>query len=206
MRCKDCEGVKMVQIVLLVFLGLVGGQLAVSQNASNSDQFNLNKDGISPKGVSERNLDSYYKNRKIISGPPIVPHDIKDTFNLKMNRCLSCHLEGSFSPNLGKYAPKTPHPEFSHCNQCHLPQKTNSLFKENNVASYSFKRIGALLALGPPRIPHDFQNRSNCVSCHAGPSAPKEIRTDHPDRIHCRQCHMPATHKDEKESVLDKLK
>lgn len=33
--------------------------------------------------------------------------------------------------------------------------------------------------------------RENCVSCHAGPSAPKEIRVTHPERVNCRQCHVP---------------
>ena len=42
----------------------------------------------------------------------------------------------------------------------------------------------------PPPIPHDLQFRGNCLACHAGPAAVAEIRTTHPERADCRQCHV----------------
>jgi hypothetical protein len=48
------------------------------------------------------------------------------------------------------------------------------------------------LAEGPPLIPHDLEQRGNCLACHGGPSAVIEIRTTHPERASCRQCHLPA--------------
>ena len=42
----------------------------------------------------------------------------------------------------------------------------------------------------PPVIPHKVFMRENCQACHAGPAARKEIRTEHPERAQCRQCHV----------------
>ena len=44
----------------------------------------------------------------------------------------------------------------------------------------------------PPTIPHKTFMRENCVACHAGPAAREEIRTSHPERRRCRQCHVPV--------------
>ena len=44
----------------------------------------------------------------------------------------------------------------------------------------------------PPRIPHRILMRENCGSCHDGPAAREEIRTSHPERTRCRQCHVPV--------------
>ena len=38
--------------------------------------------------------------------------------------------------------------------------------------------------------PHDLFFRGNCLACHSGPSAVAEIRTAHPERADCRQCHV----------------
>ena len=35
---------------------------------------------------------------------------------------------------------------------------------------------GAALPGSPPPIPHDLQMRSNCLACHAGPAAVREVR------------------------------
>jgi cytochrome c-type protein NapB len=32
--------------------------------------------------------------------------------------------------------------------------------------------------------------RENCTACHDGPAAREEIRTPHPERVRCRQCHL----------------
>ena len=34
--------------------------------------------------------------------------------------------------------------------------------------------------------------RANCVACHSGPAAREEIRTTHPERVRCNQCHVPV--------------
>jgi cytochrome c-type protein NapB len=35
--------------------------------------------------------------------------------------------------------------------------------------------------------------RENCAACHSGPGARAEIITTHPERVRCRQCHVPVT-------------
>ena len=55
----------------------------------------------------------------------------------------------------------------------------------------------------PPVIPHKLFMRENCLSCHAGPSAPKEIRMSHPERVNCRQCHVPGNTQEEFERSVD---
>jgi nitrate reductase cytochrome c-type subunit len=54
----------------------------------------------------------------------------------------------------------------------------------------------------PPRIPHRILMRENCVACHDGSAAREEIRTTHPERWRCRQCHVPVTESEVFESAL----
>ncbi len=54
----------------------------------------------------------------------------------------------------------------------------------------------------PPRIPHRMLMRENCVACHDGPGAREEVRTSHPERWRCRQCHVPVAGGTEFESEL----
>jgi cytochrome c-type protein NapB len=42
----------------------------------------------------------------------------------------------------------------------------------------------------PPVIPHKVFMRENCLSCHSGPGGREEIRTTHPERTRCMQCHV----------------
>ena len=78
------------------------------------------------------------------------------------------------------------------CRQCHVPQKAQSLFRGSTFPKLKAPKAGInnALATSPPIIPHQIQMRENCLSCHAGPSAPKEIRVSHPERVNCRQCHV----------------
>ena len=42
----------------------------------------------------------------------------------------------------------------------------------------------------PPLDTTLFTHSENCVACHSGPAAVAEIRTKHPERANCRQCHV----------------
>lgn len=66
------------------------------------------------------------------------------------------------------------------------------MFKGTNFRRIVVPKAGVNSALegSPPIIPHQLQLRENCLACHAGPSAPKEIRVTHPERVNCRQCHV----------------
>ena len=73
-----------------------------------------------------------------------------------------------------------------------MPQNTTSLFQPTNWVKEDAPSVGnnSALSTSPPIIPHQLQLHENCLSCHAGPGAPKEIRVSHPERINCRQCHV----------------
>lgn len=141
----------------------------------------------------QRSLNTYYNNRAFYGAPPSIPHPVKEERSLGGNTCLQCHQNGGFTEKFKAYAPVTPHPEMVNCRQCHVVNKTQSLFKEGSYGNFSVPKAGINSALNgsPPVIPHQIQMRENCLSCHAGPSAPKEIRVSHPERINCKQCHVP---------------
>ena len=56
--------------------------------------------------------------------------------------------------------------------------------------------IEKVLPGSPPLIPHDIQGRQKCAACHVGPSSPRELRTSHPERLNCMQCHIYERTKD----------
>lgn len=138
----------------------------------------------------QRDLDSYYKNRAFYGAPPTVPHKIEQG-SIGSKQCLKCHENGGFVQKLNAYTPVTPHPEKINCMQCHVKALTDDLFVSSSWNRNSAPAIGNQALIGsPPIIPHQTQLRENCLSCHAGPSAAKEIRTTHPNRVNCRQCHV----------------
>lgn len=140
----------------------------------------------------QRTLTIYYKNRAYHGAPPSIPHVVSEERNMGGNSCLKCHQNGGFTEKFNAYAPVTPHPEMVNCRQCHVSQNTQTLFKGTNFRRIVVPEVGVNNALegSPPIIPHQLQLRENCLACHAGPSAPKEIRVSHPERINCRQCHV----------------
>lgn len=141
-----------------------------------------------------RNLDEYYGNRAYYGAPPIIPHPLISEQGIGAKTCLQCHENGGFVKQFEAYAPVTPHPELINCRQCHVPAKTDQLFKVSEFAPGDEPSIkNAALPGSPPTIPHGLEMRSNCLACHAGPAAPKEIRVTHPLRVNCRQCHVPVT-------------
>ncbi|MGG6232394.1 nitrate reductase cytochrome c-type subunit [Tenacibaculum sp. SDUM215027] len=141
----------------------------------------------------QRSMKTYYENRAFYGAPPSIPHEVASERNMGENSCLKCHENGGFVTKFEAYAPVTPHPEMINCRQCHVPQKAQTLFKGTNFTKGTIPTVGTNNALvgSPPVIPHQLQLRENCLACHAGPSAPKEIRVTHPERVNCRQCHVP---------------
>ncbi|MDN5210593.1 hypothetical protein QQ020_01000 [Fulvivirgaceae bacterium BMA12] len=145
---------------------------------------------------NQRSLEVYYKNRAFPGAPPMIPHPLASEKGIGGNTCLQCHENGGFVPKFNAYAPITPHPEMLNCKQCHVSSKTASRFKPSAWEKHRHPDIhNTALAGSPPTIPHTLQMRENCLACHAGPAAPKEIRVSHPSRINCRQCHVPAADK-----------
>lgn len=141
----------------------------------------------------ERSLDTYYDNRAYAGAPPTIPHPLLSEKGIGDKGCLQCHDNGGYVARFEAYAPVTPHPELINCKQCHVPTKTTKLFKPHQWQAAQAQKVGNRAMPGsPPVIPHDLQMRSNCMACHSGPAAPKEIRVSHPERSNCRQCHVPV--------------
>ena len=143
---------------------------------------------------SKKTLTQYHKNRAYDGAPPIIPHTVLNEEGIGGNSCLQCHDKGGYVAQFDAFAPITPHPQYVNCKQCHVPAKTDKLFKLSSFARTAPVALGNSAMEGsPPIIPHTLQLRSNCLSCHGGPSAPKEIRVSHPERVNCRQCHATAS-------------
>ncbi|MEZ5990583.1 MAG: cytochrome c3 family protein [Planctomycetota bacterium] len=123
--------------------------------------------------------------------PPTIPHDPMGM------ACLSCHGgEGKSVPGIG-FSPPAPHGDLvagalNRCNQCHVYRRVEGVFVASSFQGLAQDlRKGSRLYDGaPPRIPHSIYMRQNCKACHTGPAAREEIRTSHPDRTNCRQCHL----------------
>jgi cytochrome c-type protein NapB len=147
--------------------------------------------------------------------PPRIPH-LLTAEEFRTDACRTCHERGGYSVRFSAYVPLTPHPERGICLQCHVgvdsvigvavsgadPNTRCPLCHGPNGGP---PRADATLTWAttvwptlplltpdqsPPPIPHDLQFRENCLTCHAGQAAVAEIRTKHPGRANCRQCHV----------------
>ncbi|MEO1229598.1 MAG: cytochrome c3 family protein [Myxococcota bacterium] len=119
--------------------------------------------------------------------------------------CTECHNErGVEVADLG-YAPPSPHEatpglsSLSNCRQCHVERRTEEEFRSSRFeGAQQDLRPGKTAFVGaPPVMPHSAFMRENCLACHSGPAARAGIRTSHPERTRCRQCHL--------EQVVDTL-
>ncbi|MCV9385960.1 hypothetical protein [Reichenbachiella ulvae] len=145
---------------------------------------------------NRKDLKEYYENRAYAGAPPIIPHPLLDEKGIGDKSCLQCHQNGGYVEVFKKYAPISPHTELISCRQCHVPSKTNDLYVASEWKKMGHPEVGGAVLIGsPPPIPHDLQMRENCLACHAGPAAPKEIQVSHPERINCRQCHATTRKK-----------
>jgi len=153
--------------------------------------------------------------RAFPGAPPRIPHGLTaDEF--RTDGCRTCHQRGGFSVRFSAYVPVTPHPERGICTQCHLgvdsvmgmvvadadPNARCPMChsigggKVREGVSLTWETtvwppvVKASRGDPPPPIPHGLQFRENCLTCHAGPAAVAELRTPHPERVACRQCHL----------------
>ncbi|HSJ23116.1 MAG TPA: cytochrome c3 family protein [Longimicrobiales bacterium] len=160
-----------------------------------------------------RTLATYRSLRAYPGAPPRVPHGLTIE-EFRQSSCNNCHERGGYAPRFGAYVPVTPHPERAGCLQCHATDATvvgrplpddrpDALCRQCHAAlaaapaergpawpAAAWPEVRGSADGAPPDIPHDVQQRGNCLACHMGPAAVAEIRTTHPDRTNCRQCHL----------------
>lgn len=140
------------------------------------------------QGGHDRDMAIFESRRAYNGAPPRIPHVMTDS--LPGMHCLSCHAQGGWVERFQAFAPMTPHPEFTQCRQCHVPQYASSLFAASTFERTRAEGTRRAYSGAPPPIPHDLQMRENCSTCHVGPGAVKEIRSTHPERVNCMQCHV----------------
>jgi nitrate reductase (cytochrome), electron transfer subunit len=123
--------------------------------------------------------------------PPVLPHQRFPS------PCLSCHAERRVEiAGLG-VAPPSPHGltpgmAAARCDQCHVPRDEDRLYTRTRFEGLEAGWSGPAHRLypgAPPVVPHRIFMREDCLACHSGPAARPEIRTTHPERVSCLQCH-----------------
>ncbi len=120
--------------------------------------------------------------------PPTIPHDVAE---LGRHDCLSCHAEGDAIAD-GEAATVTPHPELERCGQCHVTTEAVNAFADNTFTGGVYPMGLQAHAEAPLLIPHPLTMRENCLACHGPDADEAALRTTHPERIRCQQCHVPA--------------
>ncbi len=124
--------------------------------------------------------------------PPVVPHPIRASGAAE---CLACHADG-FALGSRRASP-IPHVSFASCTQCHVSASapfTRLAASPAARAASSWQGLasptgGEMAYKGaPPAVPHSTRMRERCESCH-GPEGRAALRTPHPDRRSCLQCH-----------------
>ena len=131
--------------------------------------------------------------RSYDGAPPVTPHPTSGGF---AGECANCHdAEGMAIEGLG-FAPPSPHGltpgmGVARCQQCHVEQRTEELFRATSFAGFpqDLRSGERQHEEAPPVMPHRLFMREQCAACHSGPAAREEIRTDHPERLNCLQCH-----------------
>lgn len=145
--------------------------------------------------------------RAFDGAPPTVPHPVAQDSSAS---CLACHGQGLQVKD--RFASKISHPTYGgSCTQCHVstrgafPAADAALFSapltENSFQGSEAPPNGPRAWPGaPPVIPHRTLMRSDCMSCH-GPNSLFALRTPHPDRQSCTQCHVAAATSDQRQFV-----
>ncbi len=131
--------------------------------------------------------------RAFDGAPPRVPHVVGQE---GLAACGACHMEGLLIG--GKPIPQASHANYTNCTQCHVPTDAplpKSMARlDQSVGSSSFvgwwgPSFGRRAWPGaPPATPHSTWMRNQCTACH-GDSGALGLKTSHPWRTSCVQCH-----------------
>ena len=163
-----------------------------------------------------RSMKTYQSLRAFPGAPPRIPHGLTPT-EFQTGGCKTCHERGGFTQRFGAYVPLSPHPEMAaclqchvgdaqlmaiplpnadpstRCRQCHAPGATRWKDSTLDWTPPAWPQLARVTeGQGPPPIPHTLALRGNCLSCHSAPAGVDVIRTTHPERANCRQCHVAS--------------
>lgn len=133
--------------------------------------------------------------RQFDGAPPVIPHA---TDPQAVGGCPACHDQGGVIGTTR--IPVMSHPRWSQCTGCHASVATSAVatLEEverplgNGFVGQASPTAGARAWFGaPPVIPHRLQSRTECAACHGLPGQ-AGLRTRHPERPSCLQCHAPS--------------
>lgn len=131
------------------------------------------------------------ENRAFNGAPPTIPHAIDQRSDAS---CVACHKDGVVTKSLR--ISRMSHAFLTNCTQCHVESRPRhmpaTVVRENTFAGLPAPSAGPrAFASAPPQIPHSTWMRSDCMSCH-GYEGLHGLRTTHPWRNSCQQCHAPS--------------
>ena len=135
--------------------------------------------------------------------PPVIPHAVDQ---LAVPACLACHEEGVIVAS--RRAPIMSHERKDSCVQCHVvaadprPGAPAVPPPASTFAGLGAPGRGERAWEGaPPTIPHPTWMRERCEACH-GPGGWQGVRSTHPWRESCTQCHAPSAVLDQRAPVV----
>lgn len=135
--------------------------------------------------------------RAFDGAPPTIPHRVMQMGPLD---CAACHGTGITLG--GVVAPKVSHELYQSCTQCHVTSEPAAGGAPQPKPDNAFSGVVAwgkgsrAWAGAPPTIPHPTLMRSDCSSCH-GVLGAQGLKTPHPARQSCTQCHVSDANNDQ---------
>lgn len=158
------------------------------------------RDPVAPSSPEalQRVLDDRKKLRAYDGAPPMIPHPVAGDATTE---CLACHGDGAIVE--GKIARAMSHARFESCTQCHAQPSGIRAETPPPLADSTFQGApspakGQRAWEGaPPTIPHATWMRERCESCH-GVAGAHPMRSSHPERASCTQCHAPSAELDQR--------
>jgi nitrate reductase (cytochrome), electron transfer subunit len=156
-------------------------------------------DPVEKNGNTEADLALRTSRRAYDGAPPVIPHPVRQGTAAE---CRACHESGVKIGN--EQAPPYPHKKYESCTQCHTMDEPNlpwgdgdssELEKDPRAVVNSFVGLEApkegprWTESSPPEIPHNTFMHERCDTCH-GVAGKNSMRSTHPDRQNCEQCHV----------------
>lgn len=173
---------------------------AVAMRALMNDRPNVQAEVPFDPAAREAATGARAARRAYDGAPPTVPHAVGQ---MDVPNCLTCHGEGMRLR--GHAASVISHQTVASCVQCHVVMEgpmpgaalPGDLSQDNSFVGRAAPGRGERAwPVAPPTIPHSTWMRENCASCHGALSA--GLRTSHPWRQSCTQCHAPSAALDQR--------